>query len=68
MWITGASSGIGEELAYQMAKCGSYLILSARREDELNRVKRYCLGERNDLLICKLMYCNHYVYAVVYTV
>lgn len=46
VWVTGASSGIGEELAYQLAKCGSRLVLSARREDELNRVKRQCLGER----------------------
>lgn len=45
MWITGASSGIGEELAYQLASCGCRLILSARREDELNRVKRNCLGK-----------------------
>ncbi|XP_077476279.1 dehydrogenase/reductase SDR family member 7 [Stigmatopora argus] len=43
VWVTGASSGIGEELAYQLARCGSRLILSARREDELKRVKRQCL-------------------------
>ncbi|XP_061700882.1 dehydrogenase/reductase SDR family member 7 isoform X2 [Syngnathoides biaculeatus] len=43
VWITGASSGIGEELAYQLARCGSRLVLSARREDELKRVKRQCL-------------------------
>ncbi|XP_059209490.1 dehydrogenase/reductase SDR family member 7 isoform X2 [Centropristis striata] len=48
VWVTGASSGIGEELAYQLARCGSRLILSARREDELNRVKRGCL-ESSDL-------------------
>ncbi|XP_034530560.1 dehydrogenase/reductase SDR family member 7 [Notolabrus celidotus] len=48
VWITGASSGIGEELAYQLARCGSRLILSARREDELKRVKSQCL-ERSDL-------------------
>ena len=45
VWITGASSGIGEELAYQLAGCGSRLILSARREEELSKVKRRCLGE-----------------------
>ncbi|XP_008305852.1 dehydrogenase/reductase SDR family member 7 [Cynoglossus semilaevis] len=47
VWVTGASSGIGEELAYQLAKCGSRLILSARREDELTRVKRLCVESSN---------------------
>ncbi|XP_030299263.1 dehydrogenase/reductase SDR family member 7 isoform X1 [Sparus aurata] len=47
-WVTGASSGIGEELACQLAKCGSRLILSARREAELKRVKQRCL-ECSDL-------------------
>ncbi|KAL9982697.1 hypothetical protein ACROYT_G004773 [Oculina patagonica] len=42
VWITGASSGIGEYLAYQLAKYGCKLVLSARRKAELDRVKDKC--------------------------
>ena len=42
IWITGASSGIGEALVYQLNQLGARLILSARRENELARVKKAC--------------------------
>lgn len=42
VWITGASSGIGEAFAYEMASMGAKVILSARRAEALDRVKAVC--------------------------
>jgi NADP-dependent 3-hydroxy acid dehydrogenase YdfG len=42
VWITGASSGIGEALVYAFASQGARLILSSRRKEELERVKGNC--------------------------
>lgn len=42
VWITGASSGIGEGLAQVFHKEGAEIVLSARREAELERVKALC--------------------------
>lgn len=42
VWITGASSGIGEALALAFAGRGASLILSARNETELTRVAAKC--------------------------
>lgn len=38
--LTGASCGIGEQAAYQLARAGAKLCLIARREDELQRVQQ----------------------------
>lgn len=46
VWITGASSGIGEALSRAFAREGARVILSSRRLNELERVRRSC--ERPD--------------------
>ncbi|HEY0974670.1 MAG TPA: SDR family oxidoreductase [Solimonas sp.] len=42
VWITGASGGIGEGLAQRAAARGAKLVLTARRESELERVRQAC--------------------------
>ncbi|KAI3894413.1 hypothetical protein MKX03_016919 [Papaver bracteatum] len=44
-WITGASRGIGETLSKQLAGLGAKLIISARNEAELERVKSQLVGK-----------------------
>ncbi len=54
VWITGASSGIGEALAHVLAREGCRLVLSARRETELVRVKKELPGLPENILILPL--------------
>ena len=35
IWVTGASTGIGAELAVDLARAGAQVIISARQEDKL---------------------------------
>lgn len=43
IWITGASSGIGEACAYLYARQGVNLILTATRVDRLDEVQEECI-------------------------
>ncbi|MGB0886753.1 MAG: SDR family NAD(P)-dependent oxidoreductase [Vicingaceae bacterium] len=52
IWVTGASSGIGEAIVYALAKENCKVIISARREEELNRVKANSkLSDENVLVL-----------------
>ncbi|MCJ7465402.1 MAG: SDR family oxidoreductase [Maribacter sp.] len=42
VWITGASSGIGEAMAYALNSKGCNLIISSRKEKDLLKVQGHC--------------------------
>ncbi len=72
--ITGASTGIGEELAYQLAHKGAHLVLSSRRVDELERVADKVReigktsGSRATVIACDVAIaddCKHLIDATV---
>ncbi|KAL7983147.1 hypothetical protein Chor_000009 [Crotalus horridus] len=46
--VTGSSSGIGEQMAYEFARMGAHLMLTSRREEQLQKVVQKCqkLGAR----------------------
>ena len=54
VWVTGASSGIGEALCYQLAEKGAKLVLSSRNTAVLNAVKQNCKADPKDILVLPL--------------
>ena len=62
VWITGASSGIGEALVYAFAKLGSKVVLTARREQELRRVQQQAeLTEKDSLILPLDLYHTEHI-------
>lgn len=51
VWITGASSGIGEALCHALAARGASLVLSARRADVLTKVQAACASPDQHLAL-----------------
>ena len=51
VWITGASSGIGKALAKACALQGAHVILTARRYEELEKVRMSLLNPERHLSI-----------------
>ncbi|XP_077013796.1 11-beta-hydroxysteroid dehydrogenase 1 [Tamandua tetradactyla] len=41
--VTGASKGIGEAMAYHLAKMGAHVVVTARSEESLKKVVSHCL-------------------------
>ncbi|XP_072700681.1 11-beta-hydroxysteroid dehydrogenase 1-like [Ciconia boyciana] len=41
--VTGASTGIGEQMAYHLARMGSHILITARTEAKLQKVVERCL-------------------------
>jgi len=59
VWITGASSGVGEALVYKFHEQGAIIIISARRESELERVKKNCNKTTQEVFILPINLENH---------
>lgn len=63
VWITGASSGIGKQLAITLAKNNVKLCLSARTVERLDAVRTECLKQSkrlqaNDILVLPMDMLN----------
>lgn len=52
--VTGASSGIGRACAVTLSKLGARVVLSARREDELNETLSMLEGSGHSIYVCDL--------------
>ncbi len=50
VWVTGASSGIGESLVYSFAGKGATVIASSNEPSELERVRERCAGLEGKVL------------------
>lgn len=62
--ITGASSGIGTEIAKKFSKEGYDLLLLGRNEDRLKKVQSECIGGKTEILAFDLVEVNKFSDAI----
>lgn len=51
VWITGASSGIGREMALQISRLGANVVLSARRTQVLEEIQKELAHPENSIVL-----------------
>lgn len=51
VWITGASSGLGEALTLEFARRGATVVLSGRNSEKLEAVKNKCKNPKKHLVV-----------------
>src|SRR4030043_1264364 len=49
--ITGATFGIGHQLALQLAGCGAWLVLAARNVEKLEDVSKHCSQQGGRVIV-----------------
>jgi dehydrogenase/reductase SDR family protein 7B len=59
VWLTGASSGVGEATAYAFNNEKAQLILSSNDEEELKRVRDNCNYERDKIMLLPFNLTDH---------
>ncbi len=59
IWITGASSGVGEALVYAFNKEQARLIISSHEPEELERVRNNCTFEKEKILVLPFDLSEH---------
>ncbi len=59
IWITGASSGVGEALVYAFNNEKAQLIISSHEPEELERVKNNCKYEPDKILVLPFNLMKH---------
>ncbi len=59
VWITGASSGVGEAMVYAFNMEEAKLIISSHEKDELERVKNNCKFEPENILVLPFDLSEH---------